>query len=187
MPTQRVGDIDIHWQHQGEGPRLLFITGTGSDLRNRPGVFDGPYPKAFDLVAYDQRGLGQTSKPDAPYSMAQYGDDAAALMDALRVPSAAYEAWLKARKLHLPTPEAVREYARQQQQLAQAQADAEGAQQQAAVHLRQQALEAARLEAAEAATDGGGGDESARFGDDGSEPGDARASARQSTSRRSAR
>jgi 3-oxoadipate enol-lactonase len=83
MPTQTVGDIDIHWQRQGEGPRLLFITGTGSDLRNRPGVFDGPYPKAFDTVAYDQRGLGQTSKPDEPYSMAQYGDDAAGLMDAL--------------------------------------------------------------------------------------------------------
>ncbi len=83
MPRQTVGDIDIHWERQGLGPRLLFISGTGADLRNKPGVFEGPYPKAFDVLAYDQRGLGQTSKPDAPYSMAQYGDDAAALMDAL--------------------------------------------------------------------------------------------------------
>ncbi len=44
---------------------------------------DGPFPKAFDILSYDQRGLGQTSKPDAPYSMAQYADDAAALMDAV--------------------------------------------------------------------------------------------------------
>ena len=36
--------------------------------------------KAFDLLPYDQRGLGRTSKPDGPYSMAQYADDAAALM-----------------------------------------------------------------------------------------------------------
>ena len=83
MPRQTVGDIDIHWERQGLGPRLLFISGTGADLRNKPGVFEGPYPKAFDVLAYDQRGLGQTSRPDAPYSMAQYGDDAAALMDAL--------------------------------------------------------------------------------------------------------
>ena len=32
---------------------------------------------------YDQRGLGQTSKPDRPYTMGDYADDAVALMDAL--------------------------------------------------------------------------------------------------------
>ena len=83
MPRTTVGDIDIYYERQGEGPPLLFISGTGGDLRNRPGVFEGPFPKAFDLVAYDQRGLGQTSKPDQPYSMAGYADDAAGLMDAL--------------------------------------------------------------------------------------------------------
>ena len=81
MPRERVGDIDIYYERQGEGPPLLFISGTGSDLRNKPNVFDGPFAKAFDLLAYDQRGLGRTSKPDAPYSMAGYADDAAALMD----------------------------------------------------------------------------------------------------------
>jgi 3-oxoadipate enol-lactonase len=34
-------------------------------------------------VAYDQRGLGQTAKPDTPYAMASYADDAARLMDHL--------------------------------------------------------------------------------------------------------
>ena len=81
MPSETIGDIDIHWERQGEGPRLLFISGTGGDLRNKPNVFDGPFPKSFDVLAYDQRGLGQTSKPDAPYSMAGYADDAARLMD----------------------------------------------------------------------------------------------------------
>ena len=81
MPRDRIGDIHIHWERQGEGPPLLFISGTGGDLRNTPGVFQGPYPKAFDVLAYDQRGLGQTDKPDAPYSMAEYADDAARLLD----------------------------------------------------------------------------------------------------------
>ena len=83
MPHARVGDIEIYYERAGAGPRLLFISGTGGDLRNRPGVFDGPLAKSFDLLAYDQRGLGQTGKPDAPYSMAGYADDAAGLMDAL--------------------------------------------------------------------------------------------------------
>jgi len=59
---------------------LLFISGTGGDLRVKPNVFDGPLTKAFDLLAYDQRGLGQSGKPDRPYTMADYADDAAGLM-----------------------------------------------------------------------------------------------------------
>ena len=91
MPIETVGDIDICYERQGSGPRLLYISGTGADLRNRPGVFDGPLAKAFDLLAYDQRGLGRTSKPDRPYSMADYADDAARLMD--------YVGWRDARVL----------------------------------------------------------------------------------------
>ena len=35
----------------------------------------------FTVLRYDQRGLGQSGKPDQHYSMADYADDAAALMD----------------------------------------------------------------------------------------------------------
>ena len=81
MPTARIGEIDIWYERAGSGPPLLFISGTGGDLRNRPGVLDGPYAKAFDLLAFDQRGLGRSAKPPGPYSMAGYADDAALLMD----------------------------------------------------------------------------------------------------------
>ena len=81
MPGERIGDIEIYYEREGAGPPLLFISGTGSDLRNKPNVFDGPFVKAFDVLGYDQRGLGRTDKPDAPYSMAGYADDAARLMD----------------------------------------------------------------------------------------------------------
>ena len=83
MPTARVGDIGIRYELGGSGPRLLYISGTGGDLRLKPSVFDGPLPGRFEVLAYDQRGMGRTSKPDGPYSMAGYGDDAAGLMDAL--------------------------------------------------------------------------------------------------------
>ena len=83
MPHARVGDIGIYHERAGAGPPLLFISGTGGDLRNKPNVFDGPLARSFDLLAYDQRGLGRTDKPDAAYSMAGYADDAAGLMDAV--------------------------------------------------------------------------------------------------------
>jgi 3-oxoadipate enol-lactonase len=81
MPFAQVNGIRMHYERAGSGPPLLFISGTGGDLRVKPNVFDDPLAKPFDLLAYDQRGLGQTEKPDAAYSMAQYADDAAALLD----------------------------------------------------------------------------------------------------------
>lgn len=81
MPYASLNGIEVWFERAGSGPPLLFISGTGGDLRVKPNVFDGPLPKTFDLLAYDQRGLGRTSKPDLPYAMAQYADDAAALLD----------------------------------------------------------------------------------------------------------
>ena len=66
------------------GP-LLYIGGTGGDLRNRPNQLHSPLSDEFEVIAYDQRGLGQTSKPLGDYSMKQYADDAASLLDELGI------------------------------------------------------------------------------------------------------
>ena len=83
MPFISVRDIRIYYRIQGKGPRLLVISGTGGDLRRKPSIFDSPLAAHFEILAYDQRGLGQTDKPDIPYSMADYAMDAAGLLDAL--------------------------------------------------------------------------------------------------------
>jgi 3-oxoadipate enol-lactonase len=83
MPFVSVRDLNVYYEIGGSGPRLLYISGTGGDLRGQPRVFDGPLPRSFEVLAYDQRGLGQTSKPDVPYTMADYAADAAALLDAV--------------------------------------------------------------------------------------------------------
>ena len=88
MPILRLNDIDIYFERAGHGPPVLFISGTGGDLRVKPNVFDGPLPRQFDTIAYDQRGLGRTSKPDRPFTMEQYAGDAASLLAALGVPRA---------------------------------------------------------------------------------------------------
>ena len=66
----------------GEGSRLLYISGTGGDLRQPTSALKLPLTEQFELLAYDQRGLGQTDKPEGPYSMAGYAADAVAVMDA---------------------------------------------------------------------------------------------------------
>lgn len=80
MPFAAVNGLQLYFERAGEGPPLLFISGTGGDLRVRPNQLDGPFPKAFDMLTWDQRGLGRSDKPDVPYSMADYAGDAAALM-----------------------------------------------------------------------------------------------------------
>lgn len=83
MPHTTVGDLEIYFEVAGRGPRVLFIGGTGGDLRQKPGVHDGPLKGDFEVLAYDQRGLGRTSKPARDYAMSEYGDDAAGLLEAL--------------------------------------------------------------------------------------------------------
>jgi 3-oxoadipate enol-lactonase len=80
MPTFDLGSITLYAERAGSGERLLLISGTGGDLRNKPSVFDGPLGSRFDVLAYDQRGLGQSAVPDGPYTMADYADDADALL-----------------------------------------------------------------------------------------------------------
>ena len=83
MPFVTVRDLKVYYEIRGKGPRLLSISGSGGDLRGKPSVFDGTLPERFELLAYDQRGLGQTGGPAASYTMADYAEDADGLLEAL--------------------------------------------------------------------------------------------------------
>jgi 3-oxoadipate enol-lactonase len=83
MPFIHVRDLKMYYEIRGKGPRLLVISGTGGDLRRSPSIFDMPIAQDFEILAYDQRGLGQTSRPDISYTMVDYADDANALLDAV--------------------------------------------------------------------------------------------------------
>ncbi len=82
MPIAHVNGIDIYYELHGDGPPLLNISGTGNDLRRSPASIL-PINRAFTTLSYDQRGLGQTSKPVDDYTMADYADDAAGLIAAV--------------------------------------------------------------------------------------------------------
>ncbi|CAN5867556.1 3-oxoadipate enol-lactonase [soil metagenome] len=80
MPTAAVNGIDISFERKGEGPSLLYLNGSGSTLADTE-LVRAPFVERFDLLAHDQRGLGLTSIPPGPYSMADYAADALGLLD----------------------------------------------------------------------------------------------------------
>lgn len=80
MPTVRANDIDVYYERAGSGPPLLFLNGSGSTLE-ASALLIKPFTEHLDVVAHDQRGLGRTSVPAGPYSMADYAADAVALLD----------------------------------------------------------------------------------------------------------
>jgi pimeloyl-ACP methyl ester carboxylesterase len=73
--------IEIYVERRGEGPPLLFLNGSGQTLATVAPLVD-VLARRFDVLAHDQRGLGRTSVPAGPYTMAQYAADAAAVLDA---------------------------------------------------------------------------------------------------------
>jgi pimeloyl-ACP methyl ester carboxylesterase len=80
VPTIAVNGIDLYYERMGEGPPLLFCNGSGSTIESvRPLV--EIFARSFEVVVHDQRGLGRTSVPDVPFTMADYAADAAALLD----------------------------------------------------------------------------------------------------------
>ncbi|HEX4126042.1 MAG TPA: alpha/beta hydrolase [Acidimicrobiales bacterium] len=83
MPRIEANGVMLYYELEGSGERLLCISGTGSDLRQQPRMADGPLTDTFEALSYDQRGLGQSSVPAWPYAMADFADDAGALLDVL--------------------------------------------------------------------------------------------------------
>lgn len=87
MPQLKANGINIHYEEQGSGDPLLLIMGFTMSVVgwhwNIP-----TFAKSFRTIAFDNRGVGQSDKPDLPYSMAMFADDTAGVLDALNVEQA---------------------------------------------------------------------------------------------------
>jgi pimeloyl-ACP methyl ester carboxylesterase len=80
VPKFERSEISINYEVSGSGPRVLFFNGSGATLKSTA-LLIGALAKTCTVLAHDQRGLGETSIPDGPYTMAQYAHDGAALLD----------------------------------------------------------------------------------------------------------
>ncbi len=80
MPTFYRATISINYQILGHGPRVLFFNGSGGSIDGSQLLINS-LAKTCQVLAHDQRGLGKTSVPNGPYTMANYAHDAVALLD----------------------------------------------------------------------------------------------------------
>lgn len=80
MPTATVNGIDVYFERRGSGPRLLYLGGSGTTLAATAPLLK-PFADRFDLLAFDQRGMGLTASPPEPWTMADCAADALALLD----------------------------------------------------------------------------------------------------------
>ena len=82
MPTLRRDDVDLYFEVRGSGPRLLVCNGSGATIEGTGPLLDALSAR-FEIAVHDQRCLGRSSISDAPPTMADYGADAAAMLDHL--------------------------------------------------------------------------------------------------------
>jgi 3-oxoadipate enol-lactonase len=82
VPTTRHGPVEIHYERSGAGARLVFCNGSGATLDSVRPLLE-LLAGRFDLLAYDQRGIGLSTCPHEPYTMADLAVDLDHLLDAV--------------------------------------------------------------------------------------------------------
>lgn len=88
MPLTRVRDLDVHYELSGQAgdsaDTVLLIHGLGSSTEDWAPQVEA-LSKLFRVATYDVRGHGLTSKPGGSYSVPQFAQDAAALVEQLQL------------------------------------------------------------------------------------------------------
>jgi len=84
MPTLNANGINIYYEIRGEGDPLVLIGGLANDISDyeRAGILS-LLGRDFKVVAFDNRGVGRSDKPDIPYSIEMLAEDVAGLLAAL--------------------------------------------------------------------------------------------------------
>jgi len=87
MPHVHANGINIYYEEHGTGEPLVLIMGfTVSSIGWHWNIPD--FAKQFRVIAFDNRGVGQSDKPDVPYSMAMFADDTAGVLAGLGIDNA---------------------------------------------------------------------------------------------------
>ena len=84
----QVGDIEIAYKMLGKGDPILLFNGASDGMD----AWDPSFPMILSsnhtVIAFDSRGLGNTTMGSKPYTSQQLANDAAGLLDALKIPKA---------------------------------------------------------------------------------------------------
>lgn len=88
MPEARIRDVILHYDVYGSGDPLLMIMGLGASSAQWDPRLVENLAQSFRVITFDNRGTGQSDKPDIPYSIAMFADDAAGVLEHLDIPTA---------------------------------------------------------------------------------------------------
>ena len=84
MSTAKIGSIELYYDEQGSGDPLLLIMGLAAD--STAWLYQVPdFARHYRTISFDNRGVGRSSKPAGPYTIATMADDAVGLLDVLKV------------------------------------------------------------------------------------------------------
>ena len=72
--------MKIAWERHGSGPPLLLIHGLGYARWGWEPVVE-PLARSFDVLLFDNRGIGESDAPPGPYTAAQLASDAVQVLD----------------------------------------------------------------------------------------------------------
>ena len=72
----------LHYVVAGSGPPLVLVGGKTSSIEGAWWRYIPPLSQQFKVIAFDNRGAGQSDKPDVPYSIPLMATDAAAVLRA---------------------------------------------------------------------------------------------------------
>ena len=76
---------ELYYEIHGEGAPLVLIMGIGYDA-SLWGLYQVPaLSKEFQVIVFDNRDVGRSSKANGPYTIADMADDVAGLMDGLQI------------------------------------------------------------------------------------------------------
>jgi pimeloyl-ACP methyl ester carboxylesterase len=84
MPRVRVGDLEMFYVDIGAGAPVVLVMGFGGD-HLAWGLQTPAFADRHRVIAFDNRGVGQTDTPDVPYTTAMMADDTVGLLDALGI------------------------------------------------------------------------------------------------------
>jgi pimeloyl-ACP methyl ester carboxylesterase len=88
MARVRVGQIELDCERSGSGPPLLLIMGMSGTALHWGEPFLERLRGDFEVIAYDHRGVGESSRLEGPVTIAQLAQDASGLLSALELDSA---------------------------------------------------------------------------------------------------
>ncbi|BBD07518.1 alpha/beta fold hydrolase [Desulfovibrio ferrophilus] len=88
-----VNDISIGYRILGQGEPLLLITGYGATMDVWDHTLVERLAQSFQVIAFDNRGMGYSSTSETPFSYELFTSDALGLLDALNISRAHILGW----------------------------------------------------------------------------------------------